>query len=218
MRNILWFESCGSTMVEAARLAAEGAPHFTVVGADEQTAGQGRLGRRWHSERGAGLYVSVILRIDVKYLTLTLGVAAVDAIGNGADLRWPNDVLIGGKKIAGILVNREPGAYVAGIGINVNHTAFPEELNATSLRMVTGVEQDRDRVLDALLRSMEYWLGRDDVLHAFAARSTWVRGKSVEVEGARGVTDGLDASGFLWLRLEDGSRRLIVAGGVREAS
>jgi BirA family biotin operon repressor/biotin-[acetyl-CoA-carboxylase] ligase len=218
MRNIVWFETCESTMIEAARLAAEGAPHFTVVGADEQTAGQGRLGRRWHSERGAGLYVSLILRVETRFLTLALGLAAADAIGHGCDLRWPNDVLIGGRKIAGILVNREPGAYIAGIGININHTAFPPGLDATSLRIVTGREHDRDLVLDGLLRSVEYWLAQPDIPDAFAARSTWVRGKRVEVEGERGITDGLDPSGFLWLRLDGGARKLIVGGGVREVS
>lgn len=208
-------------MLEAARLAAEGAPHLTVVGADEQTAGQGRLGRAWHSEPGAGLYVSLVLRLpEPGLLTMALGLATAEAIGVPCDLRWPNDVMIGRKKCAGILVTTEQGAFIAGIGINLNHTAFPPELAgiATSLRIETGREQSRPAILDALLPAVERWIAadRNTVLQTFGRRSSWVRGKRVVAEGAHGVTDGLDEHGFLWLRLEDGTRQRIVAGGVRE--
>lgn len=208
-------------MIEAARLAAEGAPHFTVVGADEQTAGQGRFGRAWHSEPGAGLYVSIVLRLpQAGLLTMALGLATAEAIGVPCDLRWPNDVLIGRKKCAGILVTAEQGAFIAGIGINLNHTAFPPELAeiATSLRIETGREQSRQVILDALLEAADRWIaaGNAKVLEAFAGISTWVLGKRVVVDGVRGVTDGLDENGFLWLRLEDGTRQRILAGGVRE--
>src|SRR4029077_20415255 len=121
----------------------------TVAGAEEQTEGQGRLGRTWHSERDSGLYVSIVLRHlipanTVPLVTLALGLAAREAILKATDLacdlRWPNDVLIHAKKCAGILTRLESsgypsgiiagGAIIAGIGINVNHSSFPEELSS----------------------------------------------------------------------------------------
>lgn len=220
-RNIIWLDRCDSTMIQAARLAGEGAPHFTVVGADEQTAGQGRLGRSWHSEPGAGLYVSIILRLpQAGLLTMALGLATSEAIGAPCDLRWPNDVMVGRKKCAGILVTAEHGAFICGIGINLNHTWFPPEIAeiATSLRIETGREQSRKVILDKLLAAVERWIAVDraTVLETFTQRSSWVRGKRVVVEGVHGVTDGLDEDGFLWLRLQDGTRHRILAGGVRE--
>ncbi len=220
MRNIIRLATCETTMIEAAHAAAAGAPHGTAVVADEQTAGQARFGRRWHSEPGAGLYVSIVLRRqEAGLLTLALGLAAADATGVECDLRWPNDVLIGTKKVAGILVTRESGVFIAGIGMNVNHESFPPELApvATSLRIETGRAQDRDAVLERLLDAIDRRLDEPDILGAFAARSSWVKGKRVIVDGrTRGVTDGLDSTGFLWLQQDDGVRRLVLTGGVRE--
>src|SRR5258708_1430366 len=133
-RKVYWFESIGSTMTEAARLAAEGCASGTVAGADEQTAGQGRLGRTWISERDRGLYFTIILRLDLKQnalpvVTLAMGLAVAEAItavsGIVCDLRWPNDVLIGERKTAGILVQLEHGAILAGIGVNINNHELP---------------------------------------------------------------------------------------------
>ncbi|MCS6953545.1 MAG: biotin--[acetyl-CoA-carboxylase] ligase [Bryobacterales bacterium] len=236
-RLILWRETTGSTMTEAARLAAEGCPSGTVVGADEQTAGQGRLGRSWHSEKATGLYVSIVLRLPLEpvglpVLTLALGLAAAEAItrvtGIPCDLRWPNDVLVGGKKCAGILVQLlDQGAVVAGIGINVNQTRFPPELEpiATSLRLATGREYSREPLLIALLAAVDSFVkilldeGPETILRLFSQASSYVVNRRVAVDqGERtltGVTEGLDPSGFLILRREDGTRTLIVAGGVR---
>ncbi|MDQ2900041.1 MAG: biotin--[acetyl-CoA-carboxylase] ligase, partial [Acidobacteriota bacterium] len=159
-RRIVRFDRVGSTMVEAARLAAEGCPPGTVVVADEQTAGQGRHGHSWHSEPGSGLYVSIVLDAFVDpVLTLALGLATGEAIARETDircdLRWPNDVMIGGKKVAGILVQLVGATAIAGIGINVNHQAFPAELSreATSLSIETGRRHDREELLAELLRS-----------------------------------------------------------------
>src|ERR1700733_12720083 len=153
-RRIEWHDVIDSTMIEANRLAAQGAASGTVVGAEEQSAGRGRHGRSWHSEPGSGLYVSIILRrqftpATLRVVTLALGLAAQEAILKATDLacdlRWPNDVLIPSKesegKCAGILTQLEgstqPSAIIAGIGINVNHSSFPAELSpiATSLRI-----------------------------------------------------------------------------------
>jgi BirA family biotin operon repressor/biotin-[acetyl-CoA-carboxylase] ligase len=235
-RTIVWLDSCSSTMIEAARLAAEGCPAGTAVGADEQTAGQGRFGRAWHSERDAGLYVSIVLRPalpddTVRLTSLALGLATAEAIARAADvacdLRWPNDVLVGGKKCAGILVHAEPPALIAGIGINVNHSTLPEELaeSATSLRLATGRAHLREALLVHLLETADSFIrmlvegGREPVLRMFARASSYVRGKAVIVNQdnsvVRGITDGLDESGFLRLKLPEGRRITIVAGGVR---
>jgi BirA family biotin operon repressor/biotin-[acetyl-CoA-carboxylase] ligase len=227
MREIFRFESIPSTMLEAARLAAGGCASGTAVVADEQTAGAGRHGRSWHSERGAGLYVSVVLRLPpAPVLTLALGIATAEAIENisglNADLRWPNDVMLRERKTAGILVEAGERAMIAGIGINVNHRSFPAELaeSATSLRLESGREYSKDALLEALLGWIDHYaaLPADEVLSQFSARSTYVRGKRVTVDGGiGGITDGLDDSGFLILRRPGGERTTILAGGVRPA-
>lgn len=237
-RELVWFERCASTMTEAARLARAGCQAGAVVVAEEQTAGQGRLGRGWHSEREAGLYATVVLRPNLseenaRVLAMALGLAAAEAIARAAglrtDLRWPNDVLLGEKKCAGILVQSEGPAFLAGIGINVNHTAFPPELVdlATSLRLASGRPQSRESLLIHLLETADGFVrmleegGREPVLRQFARASSTVCGRRVRVEqggvSLEGVTEGLDSSGFLLLRLLNGSRTTILAGGVRPA-
>jgi BirA family biotin operon repressor/biotin-[acetyl-CoA-carboxylase] ligase len=238
-RRVDWHASIGSTMTEASRLAANGAPSGTIVGAEEQTAGQGRHGRVWHSEPGSGLYVSIILRrrftpVTLPVVTLALGLAAMEAIlkatGLACDLRWPNDVLINGKKCAGILTVLESSAIIAGVGINVNHSSFPEELSAiaTSLRVASGETQSRERLLMELLASVDSYCdllethGREAVIEAFAQASSYVSGRRVCVDQdgstLRGTTAGLSDAGFLILRGDDGGHNLIVAGGVRPCS
>jgi BirA family biotin operon repressor/biotin-[acetyl-CoA-carboxylase] ligase len=238
-RRIDWHAVVDSTMSEASRLAAEGAPSGTVVGAEEQTAGQGRHGRSWHSEYGMGLYVSIILRrqyapATLPVVTLALGLAVQEAIlkytGLACDLRWPNDVLIEAKKCAGILTLLEGSAIIAGIGINVNHSSFPEELSgiATSLRLASGCVHSRERLFVELLGSVDSYCdlletqGRGPVIEAFARASSYVSGRRVCVDqdGAvlRGTTAGLNDSGFLILRSDDGTSQVIVAGGLRPCS
>ena len=145
--RIVRYATIDSTMRAAAELELG-----AVVVADEQTAGQGRHGHAWHSERGVGLYCSIVLTPQ-PVLTLALGLATAEAIaqttGVACDLRWPNDVMLDGKKVAGILVQLTDGRAVAGIGINVNHTLFPPELDreATSLCIHTGRRLSRERIL-----------------------------------------------------------------------
>jgi BirA family biotin operon repressor/biotin-[acetyl-CoA-carboxylase] ligase len=225
MRRILHFDTLPSTMTEAASLAARGCESGTAVVADEQTAGVGRHGHIWHSERGTGLYVSIILRVPAAPLvTLAVGIAAAEAIetvtGLRPDLRWPNDLMLRERKAGGILVETAPGAVVAGIGINLNQRSFPPDLadQATSLRLESGREQSKETLLQALLGWVDHFVSRpaDEILAEFSARSSYVRGKRVLVDGAlEGVTDGLDAAGFLILRQPDGTRTTIWAGGVR---
>lgn len=209
--------------------AALGHPPGTVIVAEEQTAGQGRLGRSWHSERGAGLYCSLVLDASgtPPVVTLALGLAVREAIqsvaGIGCDLRWPNDVLVRERKCAGILVNHHGGVVIAGIGVNVNHTEFPPDVaaTATSIRLVTGNSHSPDDLLQPLLDTIHTYTdllaaeGAEAILRLFTEASSYVRGRRVEVDGVRGTTDGLDPGGFLWLRTDSGARKLIVAGGVR---
>jgi BirA family biotin operon repressor/biotin-[acetyl-CoA-carboxylase] ligase len=234
---VSYFAAIDSTMLEASRLAVAGCEQGTVVVADEQTAGQGRHGRQWHSEPNAGLYVSIVLRPALRadslpVLTLALGLAAADAIaeatGITCDLRWPNDVMIEGKKVAGILVQLVESAAIAGIGVNVSHTTFPPEIaaEATSLRIVSNHQHSREQLLVALLGAVNRYCsileqkGRDEILLMFSRRSSYARNKRVRVkQGAavvEGTTAGLDPSGFLILRKDDGTEQLVLAGGVRE--
>ncbi len=237
---VSYFATIDSTMLEAARLAEAGCAHGTVVIADEQTAGQGRHGRRWHSEPGAGLYASIVLRPDLRpdslpVLTLALGLAAADAIaetsGLKCDLRWPNDVMLEGRKVAGILVQLLDSVAIAGIGINVNHVAFPTEIaaEATSLRIVSNRLYSREQLLVTLMEAVERNCGvlagvdgRQKILMMFSRRSSYARNKRVTVEQGHsrveGTTAGLDPSGFLILRKDDGTEDLVLAGGVRPVS
>lgn len=224
-RPIYWHKSIGSTMVEAARLAAAGCPSGAVVGADEQTAGQGRLGRHWHSAPGDGLYVSFVVRVShVPARTLAAGLAAHAAIaeitGIQCDLRWPNDLLARGRKLAGILVNAEPSALVVGIGINLNHQSFPPEIAsiATSLAIECGHRVHRDALLQRLAAEVDHWLPRDpaEVIAEFQRVSSYAWGRRVTAgDSLDGVTAGLDPAGFLRLRKDNGEVVRVLAGNVR---
>jgi BirA family transcriptional regulator, biotin operon repressor / biotin---[acetyl-CoA-carboxylase] ligase len=234
-REIVRLSTTASTMRDASALAVSGCAHGTAVVADEQTAGIGRHGHSWHSEPGAGLYLSVVLRLPETspILTLALGLAAVDAIRNVAgvvcDLRWPNDVLAGGRKVAGIIVQMADSAAIAGIGINVNHALFPPDLAelATSLKIQTGRAIDKELLLESLLASIDDCCeilrsgGNAGLLRMFSTASSYVSGKRVKVDlGERtieGVTVGLDDAGFLRVKRADGVVETILAGGVRPA-
>jgi BirA family biotin operon repressor/biotin-[acetyl-CoA-carboxylase] ligase len=239
------FASVGSTNTLLLEAAATGAAEGTVYVADEQMAGRGRGGHGWHSASGDGLYVSALVRPQVRLshallLSLATGVAAWQAVhevaGVEADLRWPNDLMVGRKKLGGILVETavEPGGdpllryAVVGVGINVHHAAFPPDLAAlaTSLALESRLPPSRGPLLLALLRALDMELTRlesgaegDALMRRFAERSTWVRGKRVSVpeqDGYTGTTAGLDAHGYLQVDADDGTRRTVMSGGVRE--
>ena len=217
------FGAIDSTMNAAARLE----PGAVVV-ADEQTAGLGRHGHSWHSEPGSGLYVSVVLT-PAPVLTLALGLAAGSAIfeatGVVCDLRWPNDIMLGNRKAGGILVQLTDGKAIAGIGINVNHAAFPPDLaaEATSLRLHAGRSFSRDGILEALLHSIETFTAEppEAILRLFAQASSYAAGRRVTValpDGTiTGTTAGLNSEGFLIVHKDDGTDTLVIAGGVRAA-
>ena len=222
-RAIDYHETIDSTM-----RAAAARPIGDVVLAEEQTAGQGRHGHSWHSARGDGIYCSLVLR-QSPLLTLALGLATHSAIfeatGLVCDLRWPNDLMLGDKKVAGILVQAAGPNAIAGIGINVNHTAFPDDVAAlaTSLRLQAGHPFHREEILLALLPAVENIVTRNKaaILQSFTHLSSYASGRRVQVdlpEGTiQGTTAGLDSAGFLIVRRDDGTDTLIVAGGVRAA-
>jgi BirA family biotin operon repressor/biotin-[acetyl-CoA-carboxylase] ligase len=158
---------------------------------------------------------------------MALGLAVQRAVNDIAqastDLRWPNDVMLSERKVAGILVQAVEGALIAGIGLNVNQIAFPEDLSeiATSLRIETGREYAKDSLAERIVaESLRYSSllvekGKREILRRFEESSTWPLGKTVEVDGRiRGVTAGLDVNGFLLVRTSD-NLETIIAGGVR---
>jgi BirA family transcriptional regulator, biotin operon repressor / biotin---[acetyl-CoA-carboxylase] ligase len=232
----VWLRETGSTMKDAATLAAQGEPHGTVVVAETQTAGIGRHGHSWHSESSGGLYLSIVLRLPLApdalpVLTMALGLAVQRAIddtaGVACDLRWPNDLLLNEKKLAGTMVQAaETQSLIAGIGVNVNQTEFHPEIRsiATSLLIETGQEHSKETLLDRIVaESLRYGSllvdrGKGPILEQFEARSSYVRGKSVEVEAPgriiSGFTAGLDDNGFLLIQTPTGIET-VVAGGVR---
>jgi BirA family transcriptional regulator, biotin operon repressor / biotin---[acetyl-CoA-carboxylase] ligase len=231
-----------STNSEAMRCAEEGAPEGSVFLAEEQLAGRGRGAHNWHSARSAGIYCSVILRpamppSDALIFSLAAGLAIRVAVMEIApqlrvDLKWPNDLLLGGKKFCGVLTEMNAEAtrvrhLVVGIGINVNQAKFPAELReiATSLKIETGTEWSRVELCAALLKSLdrEYRSfveeagARDAILRRFEGSSSSVRGRKVSIEengGLTGVSEGLDERGFLRVRTAEGLRA-VVSGTVR---
>jgi BirA family biotin operon repressor/biotin-[acetyl-CoA-carboxylase] ligase len=222
-RKIDFYPEIDSTMHAAATLAPG-----SVVIADRQTAGLGRHGHTWHSEPSNGIYCSVVLPPG-PVLTLALGLATVEAIAEACDiacdLRWPNDLMLDGRKVAGILVQLHNQVAIAGIGINVNHTLFPPDLEheATSLCIHEGRRLSRERILVHLLPAIDRITGqdRDTILALFTRASSYVSGRRVTVEQPSGTitgtTAGLNPDGYLILRLDDGTDTLILAGGVRAA-
>jgi len=240
-KQIRHYYKIGSTNSEAMAAAAEGAPEGSVFLAEEQLAGRGRGAHAWHSARSAGIYCSVILRpaippSDALLLSLAAGLAVRSAVMEVAqlpvDLKWPNDLLIGGKKFCGILIEMNAEAtrvrhLVVGVGINVNQTKLPAELReiATSLKLETNSEWSRVELCAALLKSLdrEYRelltygeTARAAILKRFEECSSSVRGRKVRVEddGLEGVTEGLDARGFLQVRTTEGLRT-VLSGSVR---
>jgi BirA family biotin operon repressor/biotin-[acetyl-CoA-carboxylase] ligase len=240
--RIVHYFRADSTNNIAAKLAAEGAPHGTVVVAEEQTAGRGRFGRAWYSEKSSGIYASIILRPELSpaaapAITLMAGVAAHCALtsvtGLAFDIRWPNDLLVGGKKVCGILTEMSAEldrlhSVVLGIGINVNHRDMPSDLKtiATSLRIEAHKTFSRSNLLVALLKELErqYHVllgeGSAAIARDWAAASSFAEGRRVRVilgtTSYSAVTAGLEPSGALRLRREDGEVVSLVSGEVVE--
>jgi BirA family transcriptional regulator, biotin operon repressor / biotin---[acetyl-CoA-carboxylase] ligase len=244
-RRIYHFFKIDSTNAVAMRLGESGEPHGAVVVAEEQTAGRGRAGRSWTSEKSSGIYCSILLRPPIPpahapLLTIVAGLAARDAAAEDLDtlpdIRWPNDLLVGGRKVCGILteMHAEPDRIhyaVVGVGMNVNQTKMPEDLAdiATSLRIETGKTHSRLELLIRLLRSVDRYYnqflsdGAAPILRRFAEVSSYFKGKRVRITTATetftGTTAGLEPSGVLRVARDDGSEIVpVLSGDVAEAS
>lgn len=211
----------GSTSDVARSLAMGGAPHGAVVTASSQTAGRGRQGRSWTTQPGSAIAMSLILRGASPLLTLAAAVAVARACGERARIKWPNDVLVDGRKVAGILAETRPGEdwVVLGIGVNVAVRVedLPEELRdraGTLGRPLTEVEP----FLSSLLAELERALALDDaaVLAAWRERDA-LSGAEIAWGEERGVARGVDDDGHLLVTLPDGSTTTLHAGEVHLA-
>ena len=237
-QSVVYHSSLGSTNEVLKELAAQGAPEGTLVIADEQTAGKGRLGRKWLAPSGASLLLSLLFRPDLApsqapRLTMLCSLAIADAIEELSDLpaglKWPNDIFIYGKKAGGILT--ESGTMggrldyvVVGMGLNVNLavSTLPELRGiATSLSQELGQEVSRLELLWKILEGIETRynsLRRGDSPHQEWAARLINLGRQVQVTTPQGVlvgwAEGVDSDGALILRLPDGQRKRILAGDV----
>jgi len=227
------FAVCGSTNDEAARLARAGARHGTIVIADAQDAGRGREGRAWASPPGAGLYLSAVVRPPlpvalVPPMTLAIGVGLCDtarAFGADAYLKWPNDALVGGKKLAGVLVESHThGARLESVivGIGINLTGEPPLPTATTLAAASGQLVDREAVIAQLLAHVELWIDRYVASGVAAIAPAWhermapgLRAR-VTIAGTTLVGDvaGLDHDGALLVRDLTGCVHRVRSGDV----
>jgi BirA family biotin operon repressor/biotin-[acetyl-CoA-carboxylase] ligase len=204
------FRLTDSTNERARELALAGAPHGTLVTADEQQAGRGRQGRVWTAPARSAVLMSLVLREATDFLPLAAAVAVCEALPVATEIKWPNDVWIDGRKVAGILVEGRPqeGWAVLGIGLNVAVTEFPPPLDetATSLRLA-GASLTTDQTLAALLLALDGWLPRpsSDVLAAWRSRDA-LFGRTVRWSngGKDGVAAGVDDSGALIVETGDG--------------
>jgi BirA family biotin operon repressor/biotin-[acetyl-CoA-carboxylase] ligase len=246
--RVEWYRLVSSTNDVADRMAGAGAVHGTVVSAESQESGRGRLGRTWHSPPGAGLYVSVVLRpVEVfgraavdslsgaSWITLSAGVALAEALrgatGLPATIKWPNDLVVGPRKVCGILaeastVGGELRHIVLGFGVNVMASAYPREIagRATSIEAELGRSADSAEVFGESLAFLAERLrqlstsGFDAILEAWRTLSPTSSGSRVEIASAGGwaeaVTAGIDRDGALLVSVGDTVRR-VVAGEVR---
>ncbi|RMF82153.1 MAG: biotin--[acetyl-CoA-carboxylase] ligase [Nitrospirae bacterium] len=243
VREVHFHEALPSTSLEARRLAQAGAPEGTVVVADQQTGGRGRKGRHWYSPAGVNLYLSVLLRPTLlppertPLLTLAAGVALCRALQpflglHHARLKWPNDVLVEGKKLAGVLTEMSTTAthvdyVVLGIGVNCNHPAamWPPELagEATSLYEITGEVRPREQVLFQVLSHLGAGYTRlqrgeaGECIEAWKRLAATLDGR-VRIDRGRDVVEGVardvDASGALVVERDDGTWETVTAGDV----
>lgn len=231
--GLRYFDSIGSTNDEALAWAATGAKDLSLVVADEQTQGRGRLDRKWFTPKGSAIAMSLILRPTAPmrpHLSRTVGLAALSladaclTLGLSPKIKWPNDILLDGKKTAGILVEtvwsgEEADSLVIGMGINVEKSAVPLEESlqfpATSLEDVLGTTPKREEVISLVLTSLLRWreqIGTDGFIKAWEEKLAF-RGETVQIraggeESVHGVLDGLESDGSL--RLRDGHDKSVI--------
>jgi BirA family biotin operon repressor/biotin-[acetyl-CoA-carboxylase] ligase len=231
--RVLWYAEVGSTNDIAGTFAEKGADEGLVVVANRQTAGRGRLGRSWASPSGAGIYVSLVLRPSAtaaRLVTIAAGVAVTDGIaaatGLSTHVKWPNDVHVSGRKLAGILAEGAASHVVLGIGINVQPAAYPPDVaaRATSIEAELGRPVDRGLVLAECLAALASRYGdlRENrtasIVDAWRMRAAPMLGRRVEWESAgerhTGLAENIDDDGSLIVRVGGHTLR-IRSGEVR---
>lgn len=243
-RVIYFFEEIGSTNEVAFELARNGATEGTVVIADSQTKGKGRLQRRWISPPGVNLYMSVVFRPPIvaknaPFLTLVASIALAETIkdkGINTLIKWPNDVLINGKKVAGVLTAMQPRGdevdfVIVGVGANLNMTreTMEKEMGevaeiATSLREELGSEIGRARFTADLINELEVWYqkflknGKSQIVKEWMRRwgaiNRRVRVRFDETAVVEGIASGIDENGYLLVKKDDGTTEKIISGDV----
>jgi len=209
-------DTIGSTNERARELAEEGAAHGTLVTADEQTAGRGRQGRTWQTPAGVAIAASLVLREFDDLLPLRAGLAVADVAGPGGLVKWPNDVWVDGKKVAGILVEARGGWAVLGIGVNV--ALDPSEL-PPDVAQIAGTlgrdESEIDATLTELLGRLEQRLVEEQATTLTQLRERdALLGRAVQWDGGHGEGAGIDDGGGLIVRLDDGTTTTLNAGEV----
>lgn len=241
--DIRRYPTCSSTNDVAKEMALKNAPEGTVIVSEEQTEGRGTKGRRWFSGRGYGLYVSSILRPpapEISLLPLAAGLAVCEAVEKSyalsVGLRWPNDIVWGGKKLGGILcesgfLGNNLDYVILGIGLNVNHEEgdFPEEIRATAVSVKIAVKKksDPELLLHNLLEGLDYWYDafltgrKGDIVRLFEEYSILKKGDSLTILGegrsVQGIYEGIDLEGALLVRNHAGLRRFTSAEIVKLA-
>ena len=235
---MIYSESMTSTNIVLKQAAEGGAAHGTVALCEEQTAGRGRRGRGWVSPKGQGLWVSLLARPALppgraQLITFAAAIAMAEAVEKETGLeimiKWPNDLVLQGKKVCGILLELsgdvETIAYVViGTGLNVGEKAYPPEISesATSLAAALGHQAERAPILRSYLAAMEHYVdslerdGLPGILQAYERKSCTLH-HAVRVSGGEeflGTADGLDENGALLVKLEDGTIRRVLAGDV----
>ena len=239
-RKIIYYEQLDSTNAEIARLASEGAEHGTVVVSDAQTAGKGRRGRRWESPARENIYMSILLRPDcvpdrAPMLTLVMAYSVTKVIRElgfeDVQIKWPNDLVLSGKKICGILTEMqlkgsEIDYIVVGVGINVNTSKFPEELKdtATSLYMETGRVFDRTLIVESVVehfdKAYQQFLETQDLEFLRGEYNNMLVNVDKEVRVLEpgneyiAYAQGINSEGELLVRTKEGEEKRIYAGEV----
>lgn len=215
--RVIVYETITSTNDRALRLGGDG----TVIVAEMQTAGRGRHGRTWHSKPGMGLYFSVAFDRPTEGLAFAAPLAVHDALASVVDttIKWPNDVLIDGKKFCGVLVEARQGSTVVGIGINVHHRAedFPGDLRAraTSIEAATGIHVDRGELLrDVLMRLDEHVVairgGHIEQVFKEWTELCGVVGRRLRCASCEGIVQFIDTDGALVIQSADGLKRVML--------
>ncbi len=229
--RLLWRESVGSTNDELRKLAEQGMAEGLVLVADEQIAGRGRRGAVWISPKGENIACSILLKPTLPKalwhrLSLVTGLAVAEVLENYvplAEIKWPNDVKVGGKKIAGILVEAGKDFVIIGIGINVNSTNFPDELAATSLHELTGRTYSRAEILQELVTRMSRYAnqinqGYEDALKSIRERCA-LTGHFVSYlvadQRREGMVRGIGSGGELMVETEGRLEALVQVDEVR---